>query len=113
MFPMFTGAFILALSLSAVATSFSMPLIQHHLPHSVRILLIFVGSCLAYFFCTLGYHIPPGQISGTSMAATVYAFATSTLLESAAFFDQKTVLAFSTGSGKRTPISSPSETALN
>ncbi|KAF4303876.1 Batten's disease protein Cln3 [Botryosphaeria dothidea] len=107
LFPGFTGAFMIVLAISAVATSGPMPLFLHFIPHNVRVLLIFVGSCISFFFCTLGHHIPPGQISGTSMAATVYAFATGSLLETAAFFDPKTVLAFNMGSSSSVLLGAP------
>ncbi|GME37549.1 Batten's disease protein Cln3 [Neofusicoccum parvum] len=107
MFPLFTGTFILALAISAVVTSLTTRPILHLLHHNLRIILIFVGSCLAFFICTLGYHIPPGPITGTITAANVYAFATSALLESAASFDQRTVLAFSMGSGSSVLVGPP------
>ncbi|EKG18081.1 Batten's disease protein Cln3 [Macrophomina phaseolina MS6] len=84
-----------------------MPLFLHLIPHNVRILIIFVCSCLAFFFCTLGHHIPPGQISGTSMAATAYAFGTGSFLETVTFFDQRALRAFNLGSSSSVLVGAP------
>ncbi|KAB2575728.1 Batten's disease protein Cln3 [Lasiodiplodia theobromae] len=100
MFPGFTGAFMIVVSLSTIATVFPTPPILRFIPHWLRVVLIFVGSCLSFYFSTLGEpRIPPGQISGTSMAITVYFFAACAFHETAAFFDPRTTAAFSTGAG--------------
>ncbi|OJD35304.1 batten s disease protein cln3 [Diplodia corticola] len=99
MFGGFTGVFMIVVSLSVIATAFPTPPILRFIPHWLRVALIFVGSCLSFYFSTLGEpKIPPGQISGTSMAATVHAFATCAFHETSAYFDPRTHAAFSTGS---------------
>ncbi|KAL0260301.1 battenin CLN3 protein [Diplodia seriata] len=100
MFPGFTGAFMIVVSLSVVATAFPTPPLLRFIPHWLRVALVFVGSCLSFYFSTLGEpKIPPGQISGTSMAATVHAFATCAFHETSAYFDPRALAAFGVGSG--------------
>lgn len=99
MFPGVTGAFGLALSCTAAFASFLTPLLLHHLSLNQRVIVSFVASVLCFVVCTLGTG-KAGPVIGTMLAGFVYAFANNSLLAAAAFFDQKTVLSLSTGSGK-------------
>ena len=99
MFSGITGLWGICMSVAAAITTFTTPLFIHHIPYNVRVLVSFVASVLSLVICVLGSGVV-GPSIGTVLAGFVYAFGTSLYLTVAAFYDQRTVIAFSTGSGE-------------
>lgn len=99
MFPGVTGAFGVSLSCTAALTAFTTPLFLHHLNLHLRVVISLTASVLGMTSCTLG-HGSIGPAIGTCLAGFVYAFSTNAYLAIAAFYDPKTVRAFSSGSGE-------------
>ncbi|KAI9661470.1 MAG: G1/S-specific cyclin cln3 [Alyxoria varia] len=98
MFSGLTGIYGIAMSLAAAVTSFVTPLLLHYIPHSARILVALTVSILCSIVCTLGNSVA-GPTVGTVLSGFVYAFGTNIHLSTAAFYDTRTVVAFSAGSG--------------
>ena len=69
------------------------------MPYDARVLVCFFASVLSCVACVLGSDVV-GPSIGTVFAGFVYAFGTSLYLTVAAFYDQRTVIAFSAGSGE-------------
>ena len=99
MFAGITGLLGIFMAVAAAATTFAVPLVIHHVSYNVRLLICFVASVLSYALCAAGQSVA-GPAIGTILAGFVYAFGTSLYLSVAAFYDQRTVIAFSTGSGQ-------------
>ena len=99
MFTGITGLMGICMSIAAAVTTFTTPLFIHNVSYNLRIFVCFVASVLSFIICILGSGVP-GPAIGTVLAGFVYAFGTSTFLSVATFYDQRTVIAFSTGSGK-------------
>lgn len=99
MFSGITGLMGICMSVAAAVTTFTTPLFIHHVPYNARVLISFVASVLSYVICVLGSNVV-GPTIGTILAGFVYAFGTSLHLSVAAFYDQRTVISFSTGSGE-------------
>ncbi|KAE9989817.1 hypothetical protein EG327_002205 [Venturia inaequalis] len=98
MFPGVTGAFGVSLSCTAAVTAFTTPLFLHHINLHLRVVISLTASVLGMIVCTLGRG-STGPVIGTCLAGFVYAFSTNAYLAIAAFYDPKTVRAFSSGSG--------------
>ena len=99
MFSGITGLWGICMSVAAAVTTFSTPLFIHHVPYNARVLISFVASVCSLVICILGSGVV-GPTIGTILAGFVYAFGTSLYLSVAAFYDQRTVISFSTGSGE-------------
>lgn len=99
MFPGVTGAFGVSLSCTAAVTAFTTPLFLHHINLHLRVVISLTASVLGMIVCTLGRG-STGPVIGTCLAGFVYAFSTNAYLAIAAFYDPKTVRAFSSGSGE-------------
>lgn len=93
-----TGIFGVCLSLTAAIVSFTTPLFVHQIPYDARVLVGITASILSFLVCTLGNSVG-GPAMGTILAGFVYAFGCNLYLAAAAFYDQRCVVAFSTGSG--------------
>ncbi|KAL9092401.1 MAG: hypothetical protein Q9159_000909 [Coniocarpon cinnabarinum] len=99
MFTDITGIYGVCLSVSAAVTSFVSPPLLHYLPLNVRMLIATSASVLSLVISTLGTATIAGPAVGTILAGFVYAFGTTIYLAVAAFFDIRTVVSFSAGSG--------------
>ncbi len=99
MFVGITGVLGVCMSLAAAITSFITPLFIHHVPYDARVLVGILASILSFIIYTLGSSVA-GPAICTVLAGFVYAFGTNLYLAVAAFYDQRTVIAFSIGSGK-------------
>jgi hypothetical protein len=99
MFSGITGLWGICMSVAAVITTFVTPLIVHHVPYNIRVMVGVSASLLAFAICVLGSNVA-GPSVGTLFAGFVYAFGTNLYLSVAAFYDQRTVIAFSAGSGE-------------
>lgn len=100
MFDGITGLWGICMSVAAAITIFTTPLFINHVPYNARVLVSFDASVLSVMICVLGSGVA-GPPIGTVLAGFVYAFGTSLYLTVAAFYDQRTVIAFSTGSGEK------------
>ena len=99
MFSGITGLMGICMSVAAAVTTFTAPLFIHHFSYDLRVLVCFVANVLSFVICIIGSSVA-GPAMGTMLAGFVYAFGTSLYLSAAAFYDQRTVIAFSTGSGE-------------
>ncbi|KAL1967378.1 hypothetical protein VTN77DRAFT_3163 [Rasamsonia byssochlamydoides] len=93
-----TGISGVCLALPAAVTSFTVSFFVHYIPYSTRVLLNVILAMLSLAICTAGASIA-GPVVGTVVAGFVYAFGSNTYLSAAAFYDQRTVIAFSIGTG--------------
>lgn len=100
MFSGITGLMGICMSVAAAVTTFTTPLFIHHMPYNARVLISFIASVLSFVICVLGSDVV-GPTIGTILAGFVYAFGTNLYLSVAAFYDQRTVISFSTGSSKK------------
>lgn len=98
MFGSTTGLFGICMSVAAAITTFSTPLLIQHVPYHTCVAVSSVAGVLSLVICTIGRDIA-GPAIGTLLTGFEYAFGTSVFLSVAAFYDQRTVIAFSTGSG--------------
>ena len=99
MFGRITGLSGICMSVAAAITTFTTPLFIHHVPYNARVQVCFVASVLSFVICVLCKGTT-GPSIGTVLAGFVYAFGTNLYLAVAAFYDQRTFIAFSTGSGE-------------
>ncbi|MCJ1237601.1 battenin CLN3 protein [Varicellaria rhodocarpa] len=98
MFVGITGVFGVCMSVTAAFTSFATPLFIHHFSYNTRVLVGITASVLCFIICTLGTGVT-GPAVGTVLAGFVYAFGSNLYLAVAAFYNKKSVIMFSVGSG--------------
>ena len=104
MFVGITGVFGVCMSVTAAFTSFATPLFIHHFSYNIRVLVGITASVLCFIICTLGTGVA-GPAVGTILAGFVYAFGSNLYLAVAAFYNKKSVILFSVGSGKPLNVS--------
>ncbi|KAI0319541.1 CLN3 protein-domain-containing protein [Amylostereum chailletii] len=91
-----TGVSGVSYAIPAALASFVTPMFVHHVPYPMRVGFNTAFSVLSLLVCTFG-GLVAGPIIGTMLTGAVYGFGSNLYLATAAFYDQRTVIAFSIG----------------